>query len=100
MTEYEMKFAPTDYRNYRRERIKLQIDNEPLNDGCPICVHMDQGWGVPTRYLELSAYDARMLASYLLRCANLVDAPPSTACDVNEPCDDCDCGKVDEHVPF
>ena len=54
---------------YRRPKIRLEIDREPANDGCNICLTIFEAVGHPTHYVELTSEEAEALGKRLIEFA-------------------------------
>jgi len=73
MPRLELRLRDEDNKlnGFRRPRIALDIDREPYQKGCNICITIAEQMGHPSRYIELSDMEARQLAAHLLALADL-----------------------------
>lgn len=71
----KLKIRPRSKANehFRRNDIRVNVDRDPYNDDCVISLDVDEGWGHPTVYTELTPAEARALAMYLATAANEAD---------------------------
>jgi hypothetical protein len=69
--EFQLRDANGKLNQFRRPRLSVDIDSEPFNRDCTVCMTIDAQWGQPTRYIELSEMEARQLAAALLVAADL-----------------------------
>jgi hypothetical protein len=73
MSHLELKLRGEEGRvnEFRRPRITIDIDREPYNRNCVICLTLDEQIGHPRRYIELTDMEARQLAAHLLCLADV-----------------------------
>jgi hypothetical protein len=72
--ELKLRDAEGELDKFRRPRMTVEIDNEPYNKDCRICLAIAAQWGHPDRYIELTDMEARQLAAHLLCLADLSQA--------------------------
>ena len=62
-----------DGNEYRRPKLRLEIDRDPSNEGCDICLTIFEAVGHPTHYVELTWEEADRLGKRLVDFALEVD---------------------------
>jgi len=62
----------------RRPALTINVEREPLNADCTVCITMDECIGQPIRYTELTPAEAMLLARYLINCAEEADRQPAS----------------------
>jgi hypothetical protein len=64
--------------------MKIAIDRDPLNEGCPIFIQLGQQMGQPMRWIELKPQEARVIAMHLQTLARAVEQPQDKEEDLDE----------------
>jgi hypothetical protein len=79
MSNETRKRMQWSHREFRRPEIQVMVDKEPLNAGCDVCIQVGAEYGQPMRWIEMTASEARELASHLVEIASLADQSEKAA---------------------